>query len=101
MADPHTADLYRQLHEDRAARLLASMQRPATFATRHAVGSLLVSLGLRLAPDVHPRSRGQLDLEPASPPQRRVPRTASPPDAPASSSSCRYPSFELHRQGDA
>jgi hypothetical protein len=68
MIDPHTPDLYRQLHEDRAARLRSSMQRPPAFAARHAVGSWLVSIGLRLAPDVHPHTRGGGGIAPGEGP---------------------------------
>lgn len=50
MTNPHTSELYRQLHEDRVAQLRSSMVRPP-LAPRHRFGSWLVSIGLRLAPE--------------------------------------------------
>ena len=50
MTNPHDVELYRHLHDDRVSSLQTSMQRrPAR--PRRALGSWLVSIGLRLAPD--------------------------------------------------
>jgi hypothetical protein len=49
MIVPATTELQRLLHDDRTARLHASMHRPVSFAARRTAGAWLVSAGLRLA----------------------------------------------------
>jgi hypothetical protein len=51
MIPPSTPEFHRDRHDAQTARLRSSMHRPPRFATRHAIGSWLVSAGLRLAPD--------------------------------------------------
>jgi hypothetical protein len=66
-----TTEYHRQLHEDRIAALHASMHRPPSFAPRRALGTWLISAGLRLAPEQR-----------AEPPLRARPE-ASETEAPA------------------
>ena len=54
MTDPHTVELYRQLHDDRTRRLHTSMHRSPVHV-RRALGSSLIALGQRLAPEARPR----------------------------------------------
>ena len=46
-----TSELQRHVHETRAAQLHSSMHRPPTYVMRHLIGSQLVAIGLRLAPE--------------------------------------------------
>ena len=51
MTPTTTIELSRQLHDDRTARLHASMHRPWQLAPRRRLGTWLVAVGLRLAPE--------------------------------------------------
>jgi hypothetical protein len=51
MTPTTTIEVHRQLHDDRTARLHASMHRPWQLAPRRRLGTWLVAAGLRLAPD--------------------------------------------------
>ena len=55
MTPPTTIEFQRQLHQDRAALLQSSMRRPSSFVPRRTLGAWMVSTGLRLAPEEHPR----------------------------------------------
>ena len=51
-----SAELQRQLHDERVAVLRSSRQRPS-YTPRRTLGTFFVSLGLRLAPDALPALR--------------------------------------------
>lgn len=68
MIPPSTPAFHRDRHDDHTARLRASMHRKPRFATRHAIGSWLVSAGLRLAPDQRVNERLRMvDEHPEAP----------------------------------
>lgn len=48
---PPTNEFQRQRHAEHATRLRSEMHRRTTFSPRRSLGSWMVSVGLRLAPD--------------------------------------------------
>ena len=57
MIIPASTEVQRLLHDDRTARLRASMHRPVSSAVRRAAAAWLVPAALRPAPERRPQQR--------------------------------------------